>query len=102
MISDHSAAVGAGIGHDCDPQTRMSHSKSFAKSEVLISRSGTPSKSGDASHGGCIMNSSIPLLRPFGCAPDGEGGPALAQAKRRALGRAMPQINLHINKGRAA
>lgn len=35
-------------------------------------------------------NSSIPLLRPFGCASDGEGGPAPVQAKRRAPGRALP------------
>ncbi len=34
--------------------------------------------------------SSIPLLRPFGCASDGEGGPASAQSKRRAPGRALP------------
>lgn len=33
---------------------------------------------------------SIPLLRLFGRASDGEGGPASAQAKRRALERALP------------
>lgn len=32
----------------------------------------------------------IPLLRPFGCASDGEGGPAPVQAKHRAPGRALP------------
>ncbi len=90
MISVHSSSVGAGTGHDCDPQTHASQRNSVARSEVLISRSGTPSNSGDASFGHGRTNFSIPSSRSLIGVADGEGGSALAQAKRRAPGRGLP------------
>lgn len=59
MISSHSSAVGAGIGHEVEPQTIAMCSNSVARSDALTSRSGKPSYSGDASIGDCIPHPSL-------------------------------------------
>ncbi|WP_333815660.1 hypothetical protein [Tabrizicola sp.] len=76
----HSSAVGAGTGHEVEPQTAEIRNNSAFRSAVLMSRKGTPSNSGDTSHGDCI-----PSLHPVVCTSDGRGHPA--QAKGESAGR---------------
>lgn len=82
MIAFHSCSVGAGTGHESDPHMISMCLNSVARSEVLISRSGNPSNSGDAS----IGDSTIPSLHPVVGASDGRGHPVPAQEKKTGRG----------------
>lgn len=75
MSSRHSSSVGSGTGILSVPQVNAMTASSPYKSEVLISRKGTPSYSGEGSK--CP---SIPSLHPVVGTTDDRGHPDLSEA----------------------
>lgn len=76
MSSHHSSSVGSGTGISSVPQVSATTASSPYRSEVLISRNGAPSYSGDGSR--CPT---IPSLHQVVGASDGRGRPEPTQAE---------------------